>query len=94
MDVIKLFKKLLESPSVTPEDGGIFDFLEGYLDEFTFVRVDHGEVKNLFAYRRFGEGPHLCFAGHVDVVPPGEGWESDSSRPKKRGTSTPAGRRI
>ncbi len=77
MDVIKLFKKLLESHSVTPEEGGIFDFLEGYLDEFTFVRVDHEEVKNLFAYRRFGEGPHLCFAGHVDVVPPGEGWESD-----------------
>lgn len=67
----------MESHSVTPEDGGIFDFLEGYLEEFTFVRVDHEEVKNLFAYRRFGEGPHLCFAGHVDVVPPGEGWESD-----------------
>lgn len=77
MDVIKLFKKLLESYSVTPDEGGIFDFLEGYLDEFTFVRVDHEEVKNVFAYRRFGEGPHLCFAGHVDVVPPGEGWESD-----------------
>ena len=77
MDVITLFKKLIEHNSVTPEDGGIFDFLEGYLDEFTFVRVDHGEVKNLFGYRRFGEGPHLCFAGHVDVVPPGEGWESD-----------------
>lgn len=77
MDVIKLFKKLIEHNSVTPEEGGIFDFLEGYLDEFTFVRVDHEEVKNLFAYRCFGEGPHLCFAGHVDVVPPGEGWESD-----------------
>jgi len=77
LDVIKLFKKLLEAHSVTPEDGGIFDFLEGYLDEFTFIRIDREEVKNLFAYRRFGEGPHLCFAGHVDVVPPGEGWESD-----------------
>lgn len=77
MDVIKLFKKLLESPSVTPEDGYIFDFLEGYLDEFTFVRIDREEVKNLFAYRCFGDGPHLCFAGHVDVVPAGEGWESD-----------------
>jgi succinyl-diaminopimelate desuccinylase len=77
LDVIKLFKKLLESRSVTPEDGGIFNFLEGYLEGFTFVRIDREEVKNLFAYRRFGEGPHLCFAGHVDVVPPGEGWESD-----------------
>ena len=77
MDVINLFKKLLESRSVTPDEGGIYDFLEGYLEGFTFVRVDHDEVKNLFAYRRFGEGPHLCFAGHVDVVPPGEGWESN-----------------
>ena len=62
---------------MTPEDGGIFDFLEGYLDEFVFHRIDREGVKNLFGYRRFGEGPHLCFAGHVDVVPPGEGWESD-----------------
>lgn len=77
MDVIKLFKKLIESRTVTPEEGGIYDFLEGYLDTFTCVRIDHGEVKNLFAYRRFAEGPHLCFAGHIDVVPPGEGWESD-----------------
>ena len=77
MDVIELFKKLLESPSITPEDGGIFDFLETYLEGFTTIRIDKEGVKNLFAYRRFGEGKHLCFAGHVDVVPAGEGWESD-----------------
>lgn len=77
MNVIDLFKKLLESPSITPEDGGIFDFLEEYLEGFTTVRIDHEGVKNLFAYRRFGEGKHLCFAGHVDVVPAGEGWSSD-----------------
>lgn len=77
MNVIELFKKLLESPSVTPEDGGIFDFLENYLEGFTIVRIDREGVKNLFAYRTFGEGKHLCFAGHVDVVPAGEGWESD-----------------
>lgn len=77
MDVIELFKKLLESKSQTPEDGGIFDFVKEYLSGFTAVRIDKNEVKNLFAYRRFGEGPHLCFAGHVDVVPAGEGWDSD-----------------
>ncbi|HLD24074.1 MAG TPA: succinyl-diaminopimelate desuccinylase [Sulfuricurvum sp.] len=77
MNVIELFKKLLESHSVTPEDGGIFDFLEDYLEGFTFIRIDREGVKNLFAYRRFGEGKHLCFAGHVDVVPAGEGWNTN-----------------
>ncbi|MBD3798838.1 succinyl-diaminopimelate desuccinylase [Sulfuricurvum sp.] len=77
MSIIELFKHLLESPSVTPEDGGIFDFLERYLDGFTFIRIDREGVKNLFAYRRFSEGKHLCFAGHVDVVPAGDGWSSD-----------------
>lgn len=77
LDIIALFKHLLESRSVTPEDGGIFDFLENYLEGFTFLRIDREGVKNLFAYRRFGEGKHLCFAGHVDVVPAGEGWKSD-----------------
>lgn len=77
MDVIELFKKLLESPSVTPEDGGIFEFLSDYLSDFEMIRLDREGVKNLFAYRRFGPGKHLCFAGHVDVVPAGEGWESD-----------------
>lgn len=77
MDVIELFKKLIESKSETPEDGGILDFITGYLDGFTPVRIDVEGVKNLFAYRRFGEGPHLCFAGHIDVVPAGEGWETD-----------------
>lgn len=77
MDIIELFKKLLESPSITPEDGGIFDFMEEYLEGFTTIRLDREGVKNLFAYRRFGEGKHLCFAGHVDVVPVGEGWNTN-----------------
>ncbi|MDD2780134.1 succinyl-diaminopimelate desuccinylase [Sulfuricurvum sp.] len=77
MNVIELFKHLLESPSVTPEDGGIFEFLSEYLHDFEIIRIDKEGVKNLFAYRRFGEGKHLCFAGHVDVVPSGEGWNSD-----------------
>lgn len=77
MNIIELFKQLLESPSVTPEDGEIFDFLEEYLEGFTTIRIDREGVKNFFAYRRFGEGKHLCFAGHVDVVPAGEGWNSD-----------------
>lgn len=77
MNVIELFKYFLESPSVTPEDGGIFEFLSEYLHNFEVIRIDKEGVKNLFAYRRFGEGKHLCFAGHVDVVPSGDGWNTD-----------------
>jgi succinyl-diaminopimelate desuccinylase len=77
LDVIALFKHLIERKSETPDDGGILDFVEGYLDGYTAVRIDVEGVKNLFIYKRFGEGKHLCFAGHVDVVPAGEGWETD-----------------
>ena len=77
MDIITLFKHLIERKSETPDDGGILDFIEGYLADFTPVRIDKEGVKNLFIYRKFGEGEHLCFAGHVDVVPAGEGWDTD-----------------
>ena len=77
MQVIELFKKLVESKSETPNDGGLLDFIADYLDDFEALRVDINGVKNLFLYKKFGEGEHLCFAGHVDVVPAGEGWESD-----------------
>jgi len=77
LDVIALFKHLIERKSETPDDGGILDFIEGYLDGYTAVRIDVAEVKNLFIYKRFGDGEHLCFAGHVDVVPAGEGWDTD-----------------
>lgn len=73
----QLLTTLIQKPSVTPEDGGILDYISGYLEDFESVRIDEGGVKNLFASKRFGEGPHLCFAGHIDVVPPGEGWDFD-----------------
>ena len=74
MDVIELFKKLVSTQSVTPDDGGLLDFIAEYLDDYKALRVDRGGVKNLFLYKKFSEGQHLCFAGHVDVVPAGEGW--------------------
>ena len=81
MNVIDLFITLLERKSETPDDGGILDLIAGYLEGFEAVRVDVEGVKNLFIYRRFGDGPHLCFAGHVDVVPAGDGWERDPYAP-------------
>ena len=77
METIALFKTLIERKSETPDDGGTLEWISDYLDTFTPVRIDREGVKNLFAYRRFGDGPHLCFAGHVDVVPAGDGWQTD-----------------
>lgn len=77
MEVIELFKKLIRAKSETPDDGGILDFIETYLEGFSAIRIDREEVKNLFIYKKFSEGDHLCFAGHVDVVPAGDGWECD-----------------
>ena len=77
MQIIELFKFLIESKSETPDDGGILDFVENYLEGFTPLHVNKNEVKNLFIYKKFGEGKHLCFAGHVDVVPAGNGWDTN-----------------
>ena len=78
MDVIELFKYFINAKSETPDDGGLLDFIEEYLPDFEAIRVDVADVKNLFLYKKFGEGEHLCFAGHVDVVPAGsKGWNSD-----------------
>lgn len=77
MSVIELFKYLISCKSETPDDGGLLDFIENYLPDFKAIRIDIEDVKNLFIYRKFGEGEHLCFAGHVDVVPAGKGWDTN-----------------
>ena len=77
MDVIELFKHFINTKSQTPDDGGLLDFIEEYLEGFEAVRVDVEDVKNLFIYKKFSEGEHLCFAGHVDVVPAGENWDTN-----------------
>jgi len=76
VDVIELFKKFVSTKSETPDDGGLLDFITEYLHDFKALRVDSNGVKNLFIYKKFSEGEHLCFAGHVDVVPAGEGWDT------------------
>ncbi|MBA1433388.1 MAG: succinyl-diaminopimelate desuccinylase [Epsilonproteobacteria bacterium] len=76
MNVIELFKKLVSTKSETPDDGGLLDFIAAHLSDFEAVRIDRNGVKNLFLYKKFSEGEHLCFAGHVDVVPAGEGWDT------------------
>jgi succinyl-diaminopimelate desuccinylase len=80
--VVDLLLRLLAAPSVTPDDAGLMALAEAYLHDFEAIRYDRNGVKNLFLTRKFGEGTHLCFAGHVDVVPPGEGWNSPPFVPK------------
>ena len=84
MEVIELFKKLLSFPSITPDDAGSLDFIREYLQDFEALWFNKNGVKNLFLYKKYGDGEHLCFAGHVDVVPPGEGWQSDPFEPVEK----------
>jgi succinyl-diaminopimelate desuccinylase len=77
LDTIDLFLKLLSAKSITPDDGGLLTYIENYLADFEATWVNKGGVKNLFLTKKFNEGEHLCFAGHVDVVPAGDGWESN-----------------
>ncbi len=80
--VVDVLIRLLSAESITPDDAGLMVWIEAYLPEFEAMYVNEGGVKNLFLTRKFGEGDHLCFAGHVDVVPPGDGWESDPFVPR------------
>ncbi len=79
MDPLPLAQALIRCNSVTPADGGAQDVLAAALEPmgFTVWRLPFGTTPNLFA-RRGEAGPHLCFAGHTDVVPAGAGaWSAD-----------------
>ena len=91
IDPVALTSRLISCPSVTPKEAGTLDVLEEVLSglgfavhRFTAGKAPDGPVENLYASRGNG-GPHFGFAGHVDVVPPGEGWASDPFTPVIRG---------
>lgn len=77
MNVVDLLLKLLSFKSLTPDDAGSLKFIEEYLQGFEATYVNKEGVKNLFLKKKFGEGDHVCFAGHLDVVPAGKGWETN-----------------
>jgi succinyl-diaminopimelate desuccinylase len=82
---LALAQSLLRCPSVTPEEGGALSFIESVLKEagfevhrLTFSEPGTPDVENLYA--RYGSAePYLLFAGHTDVVPPGDAsrWRHD-----------------
>ena len=91
VDPIDLTARLIACASVTPARGGVFDELEAALVPLGFAvhrfacgEAPDGPVENLFATRGAGS-PHFAFAGHLDVVPPGEGWSGDPFGPEIRG---------
>jgi succinyl-diaminopimelate desuccinylase len=77
-DPVAIARDLVRCRSVTPAEGGALGVIEGLLKgagfavhRMTFAQGGSAPVENLFA--RLGSGaPHLAFAGHTDVVPPGE----------------------
>ena len=83
IDPVELAQRLIAVPSVTPASGPVFDVLEAALASLGFVvhrfiggNNPDGPVENLVAIRGSG-APHFGFAGHLDVVPPGEGWDGN-----------------
>ena len=90
-DVVELTKALIAAESVTPARGSVFDVLEAALtplgfrvERFVEGEAPDGPVENLLAVRG-SDGPHFAFAGHLDVVPPGQGWTSGAFAPEIRG---------
>ncbi len=72
-DSLEIARELIRYPSVTPEDAGVQKYLTGVLQQsgLSCRELPFGDISNFYA--RIGDnGPHLCFAGHTDVVPPGD----------------------
>jgi succinyl-diaminopimelate desuccinylase len=83
IDPIALASRLIACPSVTPARGEVFDLLEEALlplgfdvHRWVMGEAPDGPTENMVAIRGTGS-PHFGFAGHLDVVPPGDGWTSD-----------------
>ena len=86
---LKLAKELIRFPSITPRDAGAISFLSKQLKSLgfnckilEFKDKKSKPIKNLYA--RLGkESPNLCYAGHTDVVPPGnlKDWTVSPFRP-------------
>jgi succinyl-diaminopimelate desuccinylase len=78
LDPLAHAQALVRCPSVTPDQAGALDYIQAVLGQagfachrLPFAEDGAAEVDNLYA--RIGTAsPHLCLAGHIDVVPPGD----------------------
>ena len=86
---LQLARELIKFPTVTPIDAGIMKFLEKKLKTLgfktkilEFKEKNSKPVKNLYA-RLGNQGPNFCYAGHLDVVPPGnlKDWTVNPFKP-------------
>lgn len=91
-DPVAIASHLIACPSVTPAAGAVFEVLEEMLvalgfdvERFISGSAPDGPVENLLACRSDGHGPHFAFAGHLDVVPPGNGWSTNPFEPTRQG---------
>jgi len=83
IDPVALAADLIRCPSVTPARGEVFDLLQASLEPLGFSvhrwvmgEPPDGPTENMVAIRGSGS-PHFGFAGHLDVVPAGDGWKGD-----------------
>ena len=83
IDPVTFAAELIRCPSVTPASGEVFDLVAAALKPLGFEvhrwvmgEPPDGPTENMVAIRGSGS-PHFGFAGHLDVVPPGEGWSGD-----------------
>ena len=83
IDPIALASDLIRCASVTPATGEVFDVLQAAIEPLGFAvhrwvmgEPPDGPTENMVAIRGSG-APHFGFAGHLDVVPAGEGWSGD-----------------
>ena len=83
IDPVALAADLIRCPSVTPARGEVFDLLQASLEPLGFTvhrwvmgEPPDGPTENMVAIRGSGS-PHFGFAGHLDVVPAGDGWKGD-----------------
>ena len=85
---IELLLELVQRRSITPDDAGCQQLIAARLERagFTCESMTFGDVTNLWA-RRGDSQPLFCFAGHTDVVPPGDegDWDTDPFDPDTDG---------